>query len=102
VIADNLPEKLVLRPALTREIRDVGAVYVTAEYLNEDGTVLETRSYLSGNAGALDEQADWQILPLGRELVLETPADFSGALRLTYGMADAGKDVTLKMPVDKE
>ncbi|MBE5787064.1 MAG: hypothetical protein E7324_05940 [Clostridiales bacterium] len=102
VVMDNLPEKLVLRPSLTRAFKEGGAVYVTAEYLDEDGNVLETRSYLSGNAAALDQQADWQILPLGGELILETPADFSGALRLSYGMADAGEDVSLKVPVDKE
>lgn len=92
-VMTNLPEMLILRPELTREMAAGGNAFLTVEYLNVAGDA-QTMHYALDGTG--------ETLPLDGEIVLATPADFDGELRLTWGLQDAGKDVTLKINVDKE
>ena len=101
VYLENLPAQLVARPTLTREAAEGSAVYLTAEYLDSAGQTVLTQHYQLGE-NAKVQAADAQLLPLGGEIVLTTPEGFDGVLKLTWGLADAGLDVTMKMTFDKE
>ena len=99
VVLENLPEQLVARPTLTREAAEGSAVYLTAEYLDEDGNVLLSQRYQRGENAAVP---GGNALPMDDEIVLTTPEGFDGVLKLSWGIADAGADTTLKITIDKE
>lgn len=90
VLLDNVPERLVARPSLSRPMAEGASACLTAEYL-ADGSVLVSQQQYQWDEGQLDEAIE-----------LVTPADFDGVLRLSWGIRDAGADRTLKIKIDKE
>ena len=101
VVLDNLPGQLVARPTLTREAAAGAVIWLTAEYLDEAGNVVDALRYQRGTSEALPG-ADAMDLPLDGEITLTPPEGFTGVLKLTWGMENAGQDTTLKITFDKE
>ena len=101
VYLENLPEQLVARPALNRDLAQGAAIYLTAEYLDDAGQAVLTQHYRLGENVAV-QAADAQLLPVHGEIVLMPPEGFNGVLKLTWGLVDAGMDTTLKIVLDKE
>ena len=99
VVLENLPAQLIARPTLTREAPSGAAIYLTAEYLDADGNVLQTQHYQRGENAAVQAV---NTLPMDDEIVLITPEGFDGVLKLSWGIVDANADTTLKIAIDKE
>ena len=99
VVLENLPAQLIARPTLTREAPSGAAIYLTADYLDADGNVLQTQHYQRGENAAVQAA---NTLPMDDEIVLTTPEGFDGVLKLSWGIADANADTTLKIAIDKE
>lgn len=99
VVLENLPAQLVARPTLTREAAEGSAIYLTAEYLDDAGNVLLRQHYQQGENAAVQAE---NALPMDDEIVLTTPEGFDGVLKLSWGIADAKADTTLKITIDKE
>lgn len=93
VVMENLPEQLVLRPELTKAMAKGGTAFLYVSYI-DDGIVQENAVYTAGEDG--------ETLPLDGEILLKTPEGFRGQLKLEWGLRNAGKDVTLKIDVEKE
>ncbi len=100
-VLDHLPDYLVARPALTHAAAEGAAIYLTAEYLDNEGSVVLRQHFQQGeNAAVNGENA--QPLVINGEIVLTAPDGFEGVLRLSWGIADAGADTALKITFDKE
>lgn len=101
VYLEHLPARLIARPSLTRELAQGGAVYLTAEYLDEEGGSVLTQRYRLGSHIRLADE-DVRALPLDGIITLAVPEGFDGVLKLSWGLVDAGEDNTLKITLDKE
>lgn len=101
VVLDNLPETLVARPTLTQAAAEGAVIWLTAEYLDDEGNVVAVEHYQKGTSDTLPG-TDAQELPIGGAITLEYPEGFDGVLKLTWGMENAGQDTTLKIAFDKE
>lgn len=101
VVLENLPAQLVAHPTLTREAAAGSAMYLTAEYLDDEGNVVRSQHFQLGSNARIPAKLA-QTLPLDGQIVLNTPEGFDGVLKLSWGIADGGVDTALKITFDKE
>ena len=103
VLLQNLPDQLTIAPTVYGDMADEAACFLYAEYVDEAGVPVRTAAWTLGSdvwtPDGLDVQAS--RFSLDEAVTLETPENFTGTLKLTWGMQNAGQDVTLKLTVDK-
>lgn len=103
VLLENLPAQLTIMPHIYGDAADGAGVFLYAQYINETGETVLQKAWRRGNDVWQSEDWDVQSEPfsINQAIILETPEDFNGTLKLIWGIQDAGQDVTLKLSVDR-
>ena len=101
VVMDALPRKLTLVPTLYGEPDDGAGLFLYAEYLDENGCSVSESAWTLGDDVWVPEafSSGAKALIPGESCELFTPEGFTGILRLSWGLKDAGKDCTLKVRI---
>lgn len=103
VLLENLPAQLTITPHVYGDMADGAGCFFYAQYINADGETVLGKAWRRGNDVWQPEgwDAQAQLLSLDQAVTLDTPEDFNGTLKLTWGIQHAGQDVTLKLSVVK-
>ena len=103
VLLENLPAQLTITPCLYGSMADGAGCFLYAQYVDEAGNTVLTKAWVQGEDVWQPEgmAAQPEAFSLEQAMVLDTPAGFDGTLKLTWGIQNAGQDVTLKLSVDK-
>ncbi len=99
----NLPPRLTFTPTLYGTPNEGAAFFLYAEYTDAQGKTTR-RAMASGDAAYRPEgfgDTPVQPLPLEDAFALETPEGFDGTVKLTWGMENAGEDVTMKLRMSR-
>lgn len=89
VLLENLPQRLTVTPTVYGTMAEGATCFLLAEYCDAAGEMVLSRTWMLGDT-----------MTPGQPFALETPEGFAGTLKLTWGMQDAGEDVTLKLHVE--
>lgn len=91
VVLADLPEKLRICPSMYGALGE-GTCTLCAEYRNEQGEIVSTEAWRTdGN----------KALVMDQEIILMSPENFTGTLKLTWCIEDAQKDATIKLKIMK-
>lgn len=103
VLLENLPAQLTITPHVYGNMAEAASCFLYAQYVNEAGEAVMTKAWTRGNGVWRPEglETEGDAFSLDDTILLETPEAFAGTLKLTWGIQNAGQDVTLKLSVEK-
>ena len=103
VLLQNLPEQLTIMPHTYGDATDGAGYFLYAQYTNVAGETVLQKAWCRGKDVWQPEGWDVKSDPfsLNQTIILNTPENFGGTLKLIWGIQNAGMDVTLKLSVDK-